>query len=88
MQVHLAASFDEAVRIKGEHPDVVPIAGGTDLLVNWPDAHALHERQWLDLSALAELAERGWIRLVLDARRNGRPSERWAVHPHLGDPPA
>ena len=56
MQVHLAASFDEAVRIKGEHPDVVPIAGGTDLLVNWPDAHALHERQWLDLSALAELA--------------------------------
>ena len=38
--------------------------------------------------ALAELAERGWIRLVLDARRNGRPSERWAVHPHLGDPPA
>jgi len=56
MQVHLATSFEEALRIKGEHPDVVPIAGGTDLLVHWPDAHALHERQWLDLSALGELA--------------------------------
>ncbi len=55
MQVHLAASFEEALRIKQAQPDVVPIAGGTDLLVHWPAAHALHERSWLDLSALEEL---------------------------------
>jgi len=56
MQVHLAASFDEALRLKGERPELVPIAGGTDLLVHWPNAHALHERAWLDLSALVELS--------------------------------
>ena len=33
--------------------------------------------------ALDALAERGWIQRSMDGERNGRPSERWAVHPHL-----
>jgi len=76
MQVHLAASFDEALRIKGEHPDVVPIAGGTDLLVHWPNAHALHERAWLDLSALGELSG---IRFEQDAVVLGALVTYWDV---------
>jgi len=76
MQVHLAASFDEALRVKGQHPDVVPIAGGTDLLVQWPAAHALHERAWLDLSALGELAE---IRFEDDAVVLGALVTYWDV---------
>ncbi len=56
MRVDLATSFEEALRIKAERSDVVPVAGGTDLLVHWPDAHALQERDWLDLSALTELS--------------------------------
>ncbi len=40
-------------------------------------------RQGLDV-----LVESGWIRPAVDAKRNGRPSERWEVYPRLGDPPA
>ncbi len=40
-------------------------------------------RQGLDV-----LVERGWIRRALDVKRNGRRSERWAVHPDLQDFPA
>lgn len=76
MQVHLAGSFDEALRIKGEQPDVVPIAGGTDLLVHWPDAHELHERAWLDLSALRELSS---IRFAADSVELGALVTYWDV---------
>lgn len=55
MRVHLADSFDEALRIKADVPDAVPLAGGTDLLVHWPAAHELHDGTLLDLSALREL---------------------------------
>ena len=33
MDVLTPNSLDEALRMKSEHPDAVPIAGGTDLMV-------------------------------------------------------
>jgi CO/xanthine dehydrogenase FAD-binding subunit len=76
MHVHLATTFDEALGIKSANPEVVPIAGGTDLLVHWPDAHSLHSRAWLDLSQLAEL---GSIRFEKDAVVIGALVTYWEV---------
>ena len=76
MHVHLASAFEEALRIKREHPDAVPIAGGTDLLVHWPDAEDLHEKQWLDLSALDELAR---VRFEEDAVVIGALVTYWDI---------
>ena len=59
MEVFSPRSLDEALRIKADRPDAVPIAGGTDLLVELnfdrrrPDAI-------LNLSEIDELA--GWSR--------------------------
>ena len=47
----------EAVRLLGAHPDALPIAGGTDLMVAW-NAGALAGRSFLDVSAL-----RPWARI-------------------------
>jgi CO/xanthine dehydrogenase FAD-binding subunit len=33
MDVLTPRSLDEALRLKAEHPDAVPIAGGTDLMI-------------------------------------------------------
>ena len=33
MEVVSPQSLDEALRVKSEHPDAVPIQGGTDLMV-------------------------------------------------------
>jgi len=55
VQVRLADSFEQALQLKHDEPSLLPIAGGTDLLVHWPSSHALHDRGWLDLSGLAEL---------------------------------
>ena len=42
----------EAVRLFGEHPEAVPLAGGTDFMVGW-NAGLLNGRTVLDLSRLA-----------------------------------
>jgi CO/xanthine dehydrogenase FAD-binding subunit len=60
MDFHYARSWDEALAIKAERPDAVPISGGTDLMVELnfdrrrPDA-------LLDLNGVAELTE--WQRV-------------------------
>jgi CO/xanthine dehydrogenase FAD-binding subunit len=52
-------SLDEALRLKAEHPDAVPIAGGTDLMV---DLNFDRRRPAVILN-LGEIAElRGWSR--------------------------
>ncbi|RMH17629.1 MAG: hypothetical protein D6696_15265 [Acidobacteria bacterium] len=55
MNVLLPASLEEACDLLAEHR-AVPVAGGTDLLVEWPQQLDAHRRTYLDLSALeAEL---------------------------------
>jgi CO/xanthine dehydrogenase FAD-binding subunit len=52
-------TLEEALRIKADRPDAVPIAGGTDLMVELNFDHTRPELV-LDLGRLAELA--GWSR--------------------------
>ena len=61
MNVLMPSSLDEATAMLAEiGGDCVPIAGGTDLLVHWPENLAARERTYLDLSALAELRSHNW----------------------------
>ncbi len=55
MSVSFPASLPEALAILAERPEAVPVAGGTDLLVHWPARVAEHERDYVDLSGIAEL---------------------------------
>jgi len=46
--------------MRADDPDAVPLAGGTDLLVDWPARGDAHAKTYLDLSRLAELARIRW----------------------------
>jgi CO/xanthine dehydrogenase FAD-binding subunit len=63
---HSASTVDEALALKAEHPDAVPIAGGTDVMVEL-NFDARRPPALLDLGRVAELAEwraeNGHIRL-------------------------
>ncbi len=52
--VYAPRSLDEALAIKCEHPDVVPVAGGTDLMVE-VNARRVRPDSLLDLSRVEEL---------------------------------
>jgi CO/xanthine dehydrogenase FAD-binding subunit len=56
MEVHRAEALAEALEIKAEHPDAVPLAGGTDLMVAINFRHTLPPAV-LDLTAVPELGE-------------------------------
>ncbi|NUQ89130.1 MAG: FAD-binding protein, partial [Glycomyces artemisiae] len=53
---HRPAAVGEAVRLLAEHPEAVPVAGGTDLMVAVNYRHARPEAM-LDLTGLAELRD-------------------------------
>ncbi len=55
MSVSFPASVPDALAILAERPEAVPVAGGTDLLVHWPARVAEYERDYVDLSGIAEL---------------------------------
>jgi CO/xanthine dehydrogenase FAD-binding subunit len=55
MEVLLPHSLDEALAIKAERPEAVPLAGGTDLMVDL-NFGRLRPRAILDLSRVSELA--------------------------------
>jgi CO/xanthine dehydrogenase FAD-binding subunit len=63
---------DACGMLAGESPTppaaegVIPIAGGTDLLVHWPQRLDLHERTFLDLSVLSELRGIRWSDRALE----------------------
>ena len=59
MEVLSPRSLDEALRLKSEHPDALPIQGGTDVMVavNFDRARPAYV---LNLNEVAEL--RGWAR--------------------------
>ncbi len=59
MDVLTPRSLDEALRLKSDHPDAVPIQGGTDLMVALNFDRARPELL-LNLNEVAEL--RGWSR--------------------------
>jgi len=53
MRVLRPRSPAEAVRLYGRHPEALPLAGGTDVMVSW-NAGLLNRRTVLDLSPLRE----------------------------------
>ena len=59
MDVLTPRSFEEALTLKAEHPDAVPIQGGTDVMVALNFDH-LRPQTLLNLNEVAEL--RGWSR--------------------------
>src|SRR5205823_6461091 len=54
MEVLLPHSLDEALAIKAEHPDAVPLSGGTDLMVELNFGRA-RPAAIVDLNRVAEL---------------------------------
>jgi len=69
VSVRLPASRAEALAMLADHPDAVPMAGGTDLLVHWPAQVERHEREYVDLSGVGDLRSHRWTddALVLGA---------------------
>jgi CO/xanthine dehydrogenase FAD-binding subunit len=57
MQWHRPRTVDQALRLYARHPEALPMAGGTDIMVSW-NAGLLNDRTVLDLSAL-----KSWARL-------------------------
>jgi len=53
MRVLRPRDVAEALRARKRHPDALPIAGGTDVMVEWNAGHR-NDRTILDLSALTE----------------------------------
>ena len=76
MKVLLPESLDDALALKAEHPEAVPMAGTTDLLVCWPEHPAEHDRLFLDLSGVAELRAARWTN---DALTLGAMTTYWDV---------
>ena len=70
MSLLLPRTLTEALDLLADHPEAVPIAGGTDLCVHWPHQLDRTERTWLDLSGIDELLGHEWTdeELVLGAR--------------------
>src|SRR3954451_4362260 len=66
MDVLTPTSLDEALRLKSDHPDAVPIQGGTDVMVELNFDRARPETL-LNLNEVPELRgwsrENGWLRL-------------------------
>ena len=73
------ASWEEALAAKAEHPTAVPIAGGTDVMVEINFDHRRPE-YLLDLNRIGELQRVG-------GRRGDRPPRRLRpVHADHGEP--
>ena len=58
MEFFRPTTWSEALAARAEHPDAVPIAGGTDLMVGLNFGHAAPV-SLLDLTAIGELSEWG-----------------------------
>lgn len=69
MPALLPDSLAEACALLAEDPERIALAGGTDLLVAWPERLDRHDATWVDLSKLGELKTIAWTpdALVLGA---------------------
>jgi carbon-monoxide dehydrogenase small subunit/xanthine dehydrogenase small subunit len=56
----MPATLDEALGLYAQAPEAVPMAGGTDLLVCWPEHVDRREQTYLDLSGVSELRALRW----------------------------
>ena len=74
MTMLLPDSLDSALALYATAPESMPVAGGTDLLVRWPEKSALHDRTLLDLSGVAELKP---FALLPNALRLGAMTTYW-----------
>ena len=77
MSVLRPATPAEAVRLYGRHPEALPLAGGTDVMVGW-NAGLLNGRTILDLSPL-----RGWG--TIRRTRTGLSIGALATHARIRD---
>jgi len=71
MEVLAPRTLDEALGLKAAHPDAVPIAGGTDLMVEL-NFNRRRPAALMDIPPLPEL-------------RRG-PPDNWATFPGAGTP--
>ena len=60
MKVRFPADASDALAMLADDPAMVPLAGGTDLLVHWPDRHEARGSSYLDLGRVAELRAHRW----------------------------
>ena len=63
------ADLRGALELLGERPadaPLIPLAGGTDLLVHWPVRPEARDREYLDVTALGELRGVRWSHDALD----------------------
>jgi CO/xanthine dehydrogenase FAD-binding subunit len=72
----MPGNLEEAIALKARHPESVPMAGATDLLVFWPERLERHEGTYLDLSGVGAL---GPLRWTDDALEIGAMTSYWDV---------
>ncbi|MFW6083800.1 MAG: FAD binding domain-containing protein [Gemmatimonadota bacterium] len=60
MKARFPSSAADAFAMLADEPEMIPLAGGTDLLVHWPDRHEFRDRTYLDLGRVAEFREHRW----------------------------
>jgi CO/xanthine dehydrogenase FAD-binding subunit len=82
VEVLTPRSLDEALRLKSERPDAVPIAGGTDVMVAL-NFDQLRPPALLNLEEVAEL--RGWSRVNGTVRLGARLTYTEAMSAPLSD---
>ena len=80
MDVLTPRSLDEALRLKAEHPDALPIQGGTDVMVGL-NFDRLRPPALLNLNEVAEL--QGWSRVGDELRLGAGLTYAEAMRPDL-----
>lgn len=60
MNVLMPSTLQEACDLCARQPDLIPLAGATDLLVHWPLRQAEHDKTYLDLSHIRDLRKITW----------------------------
>ncbi len=76
MKIACPGSLPEALTMLSAEPSAIPLAGGTDIMVNWPQRLSAHEATYLDLSGVMELRS---IRWTDDALILGAMTTYWDV---------
>ncbi len=76
MSIVIPDTRAEALARLADDQTLIPVAGGTDLLVHWPARVDDHDRAYLDLSGLAELRPLRW---TADALVLGALTTYWDV---------
>lgn len=69
MTIHRPRGLEEALALRASRPPgnpLLPVAGGTDLFVHWPQRLDDHERDVLDLQGLDELRGLRWSEDALE----------------------